>query len=102
YDPANGSWSPVANLAGARMLHTATLLPDGKVLVAGGTYTVDSGDIGDQLSSAEPFDPGTGTWGGTASLNTARAFHTSTLLRDGTVLITGGTGVAGSIISAEL
>ena len=66
----------------ARFWHTATLLPSGKVLVAGG-YNDGS------LSSAELYDPATGTWSGTVSLN-ARALHTATLLLSGKVLVAGG------------
>ena len=53
YDPATGSWTSTANLGTARLSHTATLLPSGDVLVAGGE------DNGDYLSSAELFDPAT-------------------------------------------
>jgi len=53
------------SLNAARYLHTATLLPNGKVLVAGGI----NGNI---LTSAELYDPASGTWSATGSLNTAR------------------------------
>ena len=66
--------------------HTAILLSNGKVLVAGG---VDSNDR--PLSSAELYDPTTGTWTSTRSLNTARDSHTATLLPNGKVLVVGGT-----------
>src|SRR5438132_3254239 len=59
------------SLATARDYHTATLLSNGKVLVAGGA----GGPI---LSSAELYDPATGTWSATGSLTTARYFHTAT------------------------
>ena len=63
--------------------HTATLLPIGKVLVAGGSN-------GSDLSSAELYDPASGTWTATGSLGTARSFHTATLLPNGKVLVAGG------------
>ena len=67
------------------MNHTATLLPNGKVLVAGGF------DIsGNALASAELYDPASGTWTATGSLATARAYHTATLLPNGKVLVAGG------------
>ena len=68
----------------ARRIHTATLLPNGMVLVAGG-----SGNSG-YLASTELYDPATGTWTATGSLNTARDSHTATLLPNGMVLVAGG------------
>ena len=65
--------------------HTATLLPNGKVLVAGGCIMAV-----DDLSSAELYDPATGTWTATGSLGTARYGHTATLLPNGKVLVAGG------------
>ena len=78
----------------ARGNHTATLLPNGKLLVAGG-YT------GAYLASAELYDPTTGTWSVTGSLNTARGNHTATLLPSGKVLVAGGYN-GGYLTSAEL
>ena len=63
------SWRATGNLGTARAFHTATLLPSGKVLVAGGQGT--SGF----LNSAELYDPATGTWTATGSLATARDSH---------------------------
>src|SRR5947207_15254037 len=72
------------SLATARNGHTATLRPNGKVLVAGGQ---NGNSI---LTSAELYDPASGTWSATGSLATARAFHTATLLPNGKVLVAGG------------
>lgn len=85
----------LGSIAEARTEHTATLLPNGMVLVAGG---ISAAGI---LASAELYDPATGTWGLTGPLNTARYDHTATLLTDGRVLVAGGDS-AGSISSAEL
>jgi hypothetical protein len=75
---------PTGAMIQPRINHTATLLPDGKVLVAGG-----SGDDG-ILATAELYDPATGNWNSTGSLAEARRFHTATLLQNGLVLVVGG------------
>jgi hypothetical protein len=81
---ASGTWTVTDPMNTARASHTATRLPDGRVLVAGG-YS------GHAVSTAELYDPATGTWTGTDDMNVARADHTATLLLDGTVLVAGGT-----------
>src|SRR5439155_12486952 len=73
YDPASGTWTRTDSLAIAREMHTATLLPNGKVLVAGGFGS-------ETLASAEVYDPASGTWTTTGSLVNARVLHTATLL----------------------
>ena len=70
-------------MASARYAHTATLLPNGQVLVAGAF------DIG-ALASAELYDPATGLWSSTGSMTTKRGSHTATLLPNGQVLVAGG------------
>jgi len=86
----------------ARSRHTATLLLDGRVLVAGGRTQVASGRI--STASAELYNPSTGAW--TGSLSRARDFHAATLLSDGRVLVTGGITVGvngnGAEKSAEI
>ena len=90
------SWSLTGSLHASRGYHTATLLADGKVLVAGGY-----GGAGNSLNTAELYDPKTGTWSVTGNLNTPRSgYHTATLLRDGKVLVVGG--YDGGAVSAEL
>ena len=84
YDPATGMWRRTGSLNTARWQHTATLLKNGMVLVAGG---LDSDDI---LVSAELYDPASRSWTVTGSLNTARWVHTATLLQNGMVLVAGG------------
>lgn len=75
------SFVSVSRMNRARNFHTATLLPNGKVLVAGGFPTG---------TSAELYDPETDTWTVTGSLREARTFHTATLLPNGKVLVAGG------------
>ena len=74
------------------MYHTATLLPNGKVLIAGGYLD----------ASAELYDPATGTWSATGELSEARWSHTATLLLNGKVLVAGGRQEGYTIASAEL
>jgi hypothetical protein len=87
YDPDNGTWTDTGSLAQAHFSHTATLLPNGKVLVAGGADA-----FGSFLVTAELYDPTSGTWTVTGSLHSQRAAHTATLLPDGEVLVAGGVG----------
>ncbi len=68
-----------------RMGHTATLLRNGRVLVAGG----ENGDP-DVAASAELYDQASGTWIATGNMTRPRLGHTATLLSDGTVLVAGG------------
>src|SRR5437762_549573 len=78
--------------------HTATLLRNGKVLVAGG-YGLN----GESLTSAELYDPASGTWTATGSLVAARSLHTATLLPNGKVLVAGGyNSIVGRLASVEL
>src|SRR5437762_1335140 len=81
---AGGRPTATGSRGTARCPHKATLLPNGKVLVAGGNNGADA------LSSAELYDPASGTWTATGSLGTARSFHTATLLPSGKVLVAGG------------
>jgi hypothetical protein len=96
YDPATGTWTATGSLATARYYHTATLLPNGKVLVTGGI-----GGSG-YLASAEVYDPATGAWTATGTLATAREYHTATLLPNGKVLVAGGYNNGSLLSSAEV
>jgi Galactose oxidase, central domain len=101
YDPRSGTWTVTGNMIHARVGHTATLLPDGRVLVAGGSSR-DTGFRSDLVAPAELYDPRSGTWSATASMQGVRRDHTATLLSDGTVLVAGGSDDNGSLASAEL
>jgi hypothetical protein len=90
FDPATGAFTPLPNvMASARNSHTATLLPNGKVLLAGGILHAVNNTV-TFLSSAELFDPATGSFTATGPMNKARQLHTATLLPSGKVLIAGG------------
>ena len=90
YNPGEGNWTPTNPLHTARMGHTATLLPDGNVLVAGGNSMLVSGPNVVGTQSAEIYDPTTKTWTVTTPLNSGRSYHTATLLPNGHVLVVGG------------
>ena len=96
-----GCWTYTTHdLHDARFAHTATLLPDGRVLVAGGHIDFPGGST---LNTAELYNPATETWTDTDSLGTARYRHTATLLPNGTVLVAVGLNdFAGILTSAEL
>ena len=142
---AGASFISTGSLITSRYLHTATLLPSGKVLVAGGSDGIDSlrqrravrsslrhlhgngfprhaplsgtrrpcclparsssrGALNgvSALSSAELYDPASGTFTSTGSLATVRIGHTATLLPSGKVLVVGGFGTGAYLNSAEL
>ncbi|MFD0153749.1 Kelch repeat-containing protein [Streptomyces sp. NPDC055721] len=93
YDPETGRWTDTAPMGRARCGHSATLLPGGRVLVAGG---IDrrSRDSDGTLASAEVYDPaGGGRWTATGELADARAHHPAVALPDGGVLVAGGWAV---------
>jgi hypothetical protein len=96
YDPASGTWTATGSLSSARRSSTATLLPNGKVLVVGGE------DGTTTLASAELYDPASGAWFPGGSLVTARSSHSARLLPSGKVLIAGGYDGTNALASAEL
>jgi len=95
YDAASNSWTPAGEMTSARSGHTATLLPNGHVLVAGGS------DGSSTLATAEDFDPAANKWSDEAPMAVARWLHTSTLLPNGQVIVLGGADGSTSLNSAE-
>ncbi len=94
-DARDSTWTPAAPMHEARARPTAVQLADGRVLVAGGfgdscTPRIAFGYSCAALSSAEIFDPATGTWSPTTPLPTPHGGAGATLLSDGTVLLVGG------------
>jgi hypothetical protein len=91
YNPGTSTFTATTGLMTVpRQNHTATLLKNGLVLIAGG---FNGSTI---LSTAELYNPATGTFTATGSMSTARAQHTATLLNNGMVLIAGGQGATSS------
>ena len=88
------SWRLVAPMAFARRMLNATLLPDGKVLVTGGSYGAGTNNASTPAYAAEMWDPGTERWTTMASAQAVRIYHSAALLLpDGRVLTTGGDGI---------
>lgn len=93
YDPTTDSWSPTDDMSLERGGHTATSLPDGRVLVAGG----DTCDYGCTTDTAEIYDPASGVWTSTPhSMVRPQAYAGDALLSNGKVLVAGGFGATPS------
>src|SRR4051794_27144619 len=88
-----GTFTPTGSMTVARTRHTATLLTDGRVLIAGGFPTTPSAEI---------YDPATGIFSATGNMSTPRSQHTATLLPDGRVLIAGGGPRVGPLPGMEI
>jgi hypothetical protein len=99
FDPVTDTFPQVFHLNLARLVHTATLLTDGNVLIAGGQID----QAGTTVGPAELFNEQAGAFAIVGSLNFPRTFHTATLLPNGTVLIAGGIDAKGNVVDqAEL
>jgi len=96
YDPASRSFTNTGSMQASRTQHTATLLADGRVLIVGGSTSVEA------LASTEIYDPAAGSFVAAASLASPRTGHTATMLPSGKVLIVGGENGEGALASAEL
>ena len=97
YDARTNQWSPAGSMQYPRFLHTATLLPDGRVLVAGGITST-----GHATTTAELYDPASRSWSSAGGMAVQRYNHTATLLKNGRVLVTGGQNAGGYVARAEL
>jgi len=91
-----GTFASTGNLINARYSHTATMLNNGEVLIAGG-----DGSSGVAIAGAELYNATTGTFSSTGNLIMARYSHTATLLNNGEVLIVGGDGSSGAAIASS-
>jgi hypothetical protein len=87
YDPVARTFTPTGSMTVPRTGQTITMLRDGRVLLTGGDKNAG---FRSQLASAEIYDPGSGTFSATGSMSTPREGHTATMLRDGRVLVVGG------------
>src|SRR5580704_11653412 len=87
YDPVARTFTPTGSMTVPRTGQTITLLHDGRVLLTGGDQNAG---FRSQLASAEIYDPGSGAFTATGSMSTPREGHTATMLRDGRVLVVGG------------
>ena len=97
YDPVIGAWTPTHTLNSPRAQHTATLLPDGEVLAAGGLGQIYT------HASAELYDPASQTWTRTGNMKGTRREHTAALLPNGQVFVVGGLDViSNTLASARL
>jgi Kelch motif protein len=94
YDPATERWTATGDMITARPLFVATLLHNGKVLVAAGVRDEPYDHYGYGIEKAELYDPDTGQWSVTGSLTQPRALNSMTLLSNGMVLVAGGYDIA--------
>ncbi len=104
YDPEAGKFSAAGMMTDSRAYHTATLFENGSVLLVGG---LDNANLssGESLKSAELYDPVSQIFKATGSMTTGRSGHTTTLLLNGTVLVTGGrpnVSLSGQTDTAEI
>ena len=99
-----GVWKVTGSMATSRIHSQRETLPDGRILVVGGSNTTGvDGSASVFHATAELYDPVTGTWTTTGSLTTGgRALHTSSRLPDGRILITGGWNGSAALSSAEI
>jgi hypothetical protein len=98
YDPETDQFTPEGSLTAARSFHTATLLPDGRVLIAGGLF---GDDANPSPADAEIYDPSSGKFTAAGALQVPRGNHSAVLLTDGRVLVVGGTDAAHPFVGLQ-
>jgi N-acetylneuraminic acid mutarotase len=103
YTPSTGKWTVTGSMVKARAEFVAALLPNGKVLVAGGCTGYNANGCTAVTAAAEIYNPTTGKWSSTGAMRAARMSTTATLLPNGNVLIAGGQTAANDALgSSEL
>jgi hypothetical protein len=108
YNPATGEWTLTGNMTQPRCYHSAILLSNGEVLVSGGVNSLYSTTDTNTITASEIYNPTTGTWTATGSLNVSRAESATILLANSEVLTVGGYNNTGDdnpntyLTSAEL
>jgi N-acetylneuraminic acid mutarotase len=100
YNPSSGTFTATGSMVATREEHTAVLLANGNVLVSGGNKVTSTSST--PLSSAELYNPATGTWTATGSMSNARSGHTSTVLTNGYVINCGGSNAVNELSSSEI
>ena len=90
WNPSTGFWGSAGSFTTSRFGHSATLLPDGRVLIVGGINQPTQTSPANNVTDADLYDPATNTWSAVSALPAATAGHTATLLVSGNVLVAGG------------
>ncbi len=101
YNPANGTWTTTGSMVKSRAEFVVALLPNGKVLVAGGCTAYNVNGCTSVTAAAEIYNPSTGKWSTTGAMRAARMSTTATLLPNGKVLIAGGQTAANDALSSS-
>lgn len=100
FDPSIQTFATVGSMTTQRTLHSAVLLPTGKVLVAAGVSNLPGNLL--LPPNGELYDPSTGQFSSTGAMVTPRQQQTMTLLVNGKVFISGGTGATGNLSTGEI
>jgi N-acetylneuraminic acid mutarotase len=103
YNPSTGKWTTTGSMLKGRAEFVAVLLPNGKVLVAGGCTSYSANGCLAVTTAAELYNPATGKWSSTGAMRAARMAMTATVLPNGNALIAGGqTAASDALGSSEI